>query len=97
MRKTFRPVILVLCLALLLVMAVAVPVAAAPGGVKGPPEKTTIVAPTVGGPVDGVVKAPVAMVPDKSALPPFGGEYPGEGEPSLPGTVFWDDGDGLEV
>ena len=67
-----------------------------------PPEKTTMVAPSIGGPNNNHVKAKVAMVPDKSwhpvfeaeGNPAFGGTYPGEGEEGAPGKVFWSDGVG---
>ena len=61
-----------------------------------PPEKTTMVAPSIGGPNNNSVKAPVAMVPDKSwhpvhgTNPAYGGTYPGVGEEGEPGKVFWD-------
>ncbi len=99
MRKIIR-VAMVLTVIVVLSVATAAPAMAAKGGDKGPPEKTTIVAPTVGGQEDGTVKAPVAMVPDKSTHPvfetnpAFGGIYPGEGAPSEPGTVFWIEDEG---
>jgi len=76
---------------------IALLVATAAPALADKPEKTTLVAPSIGGPDDSVVTAPVAMVPDKStnpspihdSNPAYGGPYPGKSAPGTPGIVFW--------
>jgi hypothetical protein len=84
MRKIISLAVLLAVVALLLVTAVP----AMANGV----EEYSVVAPTIGGPNNSSVKAPVAQVPDKSthpvhgSNPAFGGDY---GDPGAPGKVFW--------
>jgi len=83
MHKLIRVAVILGVIALLL--ATAAPALAAP------PEKTTLVAPTIKG---SEVKEPVAMVPDKSTGHPVFGANPAYGgiygvDPGEPGKVFW--------
>jgi hypothetical protein len=94
MHKLIRLMVVLAMVALF--MVIAVPALADGDDNGGPPDKTTIVAPSVGGPDNTSVKAPVAMVPDKSthpvfdANPAYGGLYPSDpNEAGAPGTVFW--------
>ena len=92
MRKALRFTAVLVGVAILSIL-VATPAMAAPK------EKTTVVAPVVGGPENGTVKAgrEGKLVPNKIDKPPYNSTTNYEGavnaDPGTfdPGTVFWDD------